>query len=241
MLNLLNENTSARKVEDAYITVRKAEGRLYSDREVLMLPDLSPHHLLYKEWMIRKYSLKQILKFLQKETPGKSLLDIGCGNGWMCNHLQKAGFAVTGLDINKTELEQATKLFPDVNFVYADIFQKNDIGKFDVAVLSASIQYFPDAIKLIQHLKEFYLSEKGIIIIADTYFYKQNELVNAGQRTKAYYQNMNAPEMAKYYFHHAIETFHHFSHSIINKRSIFDFIRSKLKNYPQPFQLFVIY
>lgn len=228
-------------MEAAYITVRKAEGRLYTNEEVLQLPGLPAQHPQSKEWQIRKNSLNQILSYLQKQTAAKTILDIGCGNGWMCNHLQKAGFDVTGLDINQTELQQAATLFPKVHFVYADIFEENNLGNFDVVLLAASLQYFPDAAKLIHHLKNNYLHKNGIILIADTKFYKPNELHAARKRSEEYYYRMNTPQMTEYYFHHQIETFHQFNYRIINKRGIFDSILSKLKNHPQPFQLFVIY
>lgn len=241
MLKLITDTSNIKKAEDAYISVRKSEGRLYTDEEILQLPDLPSKHPNSKEWQVRKNSLKLILKYLQEETSARTILDIGCGNGWMSNQLQKAGFAVTGLDINETELKQATILFPEIRFVYADVFEKNNLGCFDVVLLSASFQYFPDAIKLINHLKQNYLEKNGIILIADTNFYRKNELHAARKRSENYYKNMNTPQMAKYYFHHAIETFHPFNYRIINKRGIFDSILSKLKNHPQPFQLFVIY
>src|SRR5947209_7985293 len=104
--------------EKAYISLRKSEGRLFADYEVLQLPDVSEGHPYYKEWHIRKRSSKRLFRHLQSLNKPLSILEVGCGNGWLSALLsQLAGSTITGIDINLFELDQAKKLFAALNNV----------------------------------------------------------------------------------------------------------------------------
>ena len=82
---------------------------------------------------------------------------------------------------------------------------------------------------------------KEIIILPSiTKFYNRNKLHDFGKHSDKSYSTRSVSQMSKYYFHHQIETFHPFGYFINSKRSIFEFILSKLKNHPRLFQLFVI-
>ena len=73
--------------EKVYLKVRETEGRIYPDDTVRNLPDIDAAHPLHAEWMIRKSSLEKFEGYLK----GRSitLLDVGCGNGWMSSRLAR--------------------------------------------------------------------------------------------------------------------------------------------------------
>src|SRR5690606_33758173 len=130
--------------------VREKEGRLYNLEEVRNLPNVSAGHPHFKEWAIRRLGLEGILNYLNEREEVKSVLEIGCGNGWF-----SAGIAeyfpekeITGCDLNMHELEMADQAFelPNLHFIYADIFGELLEGdeRFDIVVLPSSVQYFPD-------------------------------------------------------------------------------------------------
>ena len=192
--------------EAAYIKLRKKEIRLYSDAEVRELPNTFLYNLHRQEWEVRAKSHQRIMKYLKKKPPGKKILDLGCGNGWLCGHIAKIEkFEVTGLDINLNELEQAARVFslPNLRFCYGDIFEEIlSRGYFDLIIINSSIQYFPNLKQLINRCRE-YLKKEGELHIYDSPLYAEKDIEAARERSLRYYQGLQSEEMAQRYFHHS--------------------------------------
>jgi SAM-dependent methyltransferase len=238
-VTILPASKNFSSVEDVYLAARCAEKRIYTDEEVCRLPAIAKEHLYFKEWQIRKQTFKTIVRFLKTKGNIRTLMDLGCGNGWMCNNLAKEGYAVTGVDINKVELEQAARLFSTLPFYYADVMTATKIGKFDAVLLAAALQYFPEPEKLIRHLKKEYLHSDGLIVIADTKFYDVKDVNEASERSLTYYRSIQQPLMANNYFHHAAKIFRSFKHERIRNSyagiSSFPFFRK------HPFDIYIVY
>ncbi|MEY3421011.1 MAG: hypothetical protein RIR48_1300 [Bacteroidota bacterium] len=229
------------KVEKAYLTVRTKEGRVYTDDQVLQLPNISKSHHQYKEWLIRKDSLYKILTVLNKQPQVKRILDLGCGNGWMCNALNKNGFEVVGMDINQLELEQAARLFPQCTFYERDILEDNsDLNPFDAIIISAAFQYFKEPQQLIEKLKNNLLNKDGFILIADTKFYTSMEFEAAQLRTEHYYHQMEVSEMIEHYYHHNVNILTKINARIVRNSSIFGTIFNRITGIKNPFNLYKI-
>ncbi|MDR3711710.1 MAG: class I SAM-dependent methyltransferase [Puia sp.] len=201
--------------EKKYILTRSLENRLYTDEELMRLPEVPASHTHYKEWQIRKRSCRRLLRYLASENRDLEILEIGCGNGWLSHRLAELpGTEVTGLDINFTELQQAARVFsgdPNLHFIHGDI-RSGILGdrRFDRIVFAASIQYFPYLKKII-HFALSQLKHGGEIHIMDTHFYRPGEVSIAKRRTAAYYSSLGYPEMADFYFHHCssdLRSFH---------------------------------
>jgi ubiquinone/menaquinone biosynthesis C-methylase UbiE len=205
--------------EKKYITIRCIENRLYTDEEVMKLPAINPAHTHYREWMMRKKSSRRFINYLSVKQKRLSILEIGCGNGWLAHSLSAIpGAEVTGLDINFTELQQAARVFnedPHLRFIYGDIHAGilHDL-KFDIIVFAASIQYFRSLRKTLAVCMQ-HLAPGGEIHITDTHFYKPAEIHEAKKRTADYYSSLGYPEMAEYYFHHLISELQAFDHKIL--------------------------
>jgi SAM-dependent methyltransferase len=241
MLYRKTKSTYLQSVESAYLSVRTKEGRVYTDDQVLLVQELSKSHPQHKEWMIRKDSLKKIINVLKDNPKVNRILDLGCGNGWMSNSLNKAGYEVVGLDINRLELEQAARLFTNCTFFEGDVFDDvTDLQFFDAIIISAALQYFKDPILLIEHLKKNLLNQNGFIVIADTKFYKMQDVKSAQLRTQTYYQQMQISEMTSHYFHHQIDILNQLNASVIKSKSIFAEVRDRLKGIKNPFKLYKI-
>ena len=206
--------------EQLYIGLRKKEGRVYSDAEVAILPYIHNTHPHYKEWLIRKHSCKALLHYIKQKDTVFSILEVGCGNGWLSAQLAThIDVEVTGLDINTKELEQAKKVFGRIaglNFINGSL-QTDQLKdkKFDMIILAASIQYFPSLKQTIKLALE-YLTLLGEIHIMDSPFYQQQELDAARQRTKAYYNALGFPEMAAHYHHHTLAELDSFQYKILH-------------------------
>src|ERR1043166_8508266 len=114
--------------EENYLLVRQKEDRLYTDEQVKRLPEIEQSHPHYKEWRIRAGSCNRLIQHLSDKKRKLNILDVGCGNGWLCHHLSKIpGGEVAGIDINKTELEQAKRVFDsmeDLEFFYGEIIDE---------------------------------------------------------------------------------------------------------------------
>jgi 2-polyprenyl-3-methyl-5-hydroxy-6-metoxy-1,4-benzoquinol methylase len=241
-LEIKSENTDAQPgFEDLYLTVRQKEGRFYTDEQVSQLPDIEEIHPYFHEWQMRARSSGRLINYLQKKNKPLSILEIGCGNGWLSAKMAGLnGALVTGLDANKPEIEQARRVFKNssVRFIYNN-FNTESFGKyvkFDVIVFAASFQYFPLAKAIIDDAKQL-LNPGGEIHIMDTHFYDTEEAKLSASRSKNYYATMGVAEMAGHYFHHSLKCLDGLDHKImfnpnnivnrITKKDVFYWIRIK--------------
>ena len=192
-----------------YLRVREKEGRLYPDLLARELPAIPHGHPLYKEWRARAASSDRLTSYLARLGYPLTILDLGCGNGWLANRIVKsAGNAsVVGVDLNLPELTQARRLFQDIarlSWIAADISSAPFSQRpFDVIVMASSIQYFPDLAALLQLLLPL-LKQNGEIHFLDSPFYSSEEVSSARDRTRKYYENLGLPEMAAHYHHHSV-------------------------------------
>lgn len=206
-VNFLSSPALFQEKEGLYLEVRRREGRVLSDAVVKNLPEISASNPYAWEWKLRARSLNRLKRKLSKNAELR-LLDLGCGNGWMANRLaENPHWKVWAVDLNQEELEQGARLFgrQNLKFVYADVLQGVlSENHFDVIVLAAATQYFPDLEALLVTLRKL-LTTRGEIHFVDAPFYKNNaEKVAAGQRSLAYYSKLGMPEMAQYYHHHCL-------------------------------------
>ena len=195
--------------ENLYISLRQKEGRLYSDEELMQLPFIARSHLHYKEWLTRRSALKKLIHYINTKGSDVDILEVGCGNGWLCAQLASITTGkVTGIDINNTELEQARRVFNRKKNLHFVNPQPDDTffneKKFDIILFAASIQYFR-SLKEVFDIALNHLYANGEIHIIDSHFYKPSAVAAARQRTKDYYASMAFDDLANYYFHHSIE------------------------------------
>jgi ubiquinone/menaquinone biosynthesis C-methylase UbiE len=230
-------HTSVESFEDIYLRLRQKEGRIYTDEEVLILPKADPSHRHYKEWQAREGSCKRLVNYLKKKKGSLEILEIGCGNGWLSAKLKTSnGSQVTGIDVNKYEVQQAKKVFGKIAGIEFHVCSIDDemlqSRKFNIIVFAASIQYFSPIDNVLKTAISL-LKDDGEIHILDSHFYKEDELEAAKQRSKQYFAEMGFPEMADHYHHHLINDLASFHHQILYKPGIISNIFKKNKN---PFQ-----
>ena len=49
---------------------------------------------------------------------GKTILDIGCGFGSLCDFFNQLGFDATGIEQHQVSLDAAREKFPHINFIF---------------------------------------------------------------------------------------------------------------------------
>lgn len=208
MLRYLSDPAPFMPQNEAYLALRAQEGRLLSDEAVRGLPFTAPVPALQREWTWRKRSFLRLRRYLSAQygTQPLRVLDLGCGNGWMSNRLaEQPHWSVWAVDINEAELQQGDRLFARDNlaFVFADVLADAlPANTFDLVVMAAAAQYFPDMARLRTALRRV-LKSGGVAHCIDTPFYPDTAAQTAARRRSVeYYTGAGAPEMADYYFHH---------------------------------------
>ncbi len=217
--------------EDLYIDVRRQEKRVYSDCELMFLPDIDPSHIHYKEWQTRKHSSQRLINYLSKKSKPLNILEVGCGNGWLSSKLSAIkNTEVIGLDINHIEIMQAQRVFKKDNLEFVcDSFSPElfDGIKFDIILFAASIQYFPSVKNILQNTFKC-LAASGEIHIMDSPFYNPDDISGAMVRAKEYFAMLDCPEMAGYYFYHSLNKLKQFKYKILaNPAGILNLIGKK--------------
>jgi len=220
MLKIETSLSKFAEQEQFYITLRKKEGRLYKDDEVKELPRIVKKHPLIKEWRVRKHSARKLVNYLIAKAKPLKVLEIGCGNGWLCHQLSYIpGSVITGLDINTCELEQAERVFgniPNINFVFGDIFE--DIlssEKYDIIIFASSIQYFSNIKHVIDRVIPLLYKNAEIHSIDSPVYKLEKDAFAAGERSKSYFEMNGVNDMAKYYHHHTYSFLQKFNHRVI--------------------------
>jgi ubiquinone/menaquinone biosynthesis C-methylase UbiE len=220
---------------EQYIALRQEEKRIYTDDQVLMLPEISENHIHASEWKIRKHSCAMLMNYLRKKGSGE-ILEIGCGNGWLSHKLSDIpGSKVTGIDINEVELEQAQRVFsgkPNLKFIYGDLDSlQNDRSYYDFVVFAASIQYF-NSLALAINIAMNQLKEGGEVHIIDSQFYSPMSISDARRRSKEYFSRTGFNEMENHYFHHTTDSLAEFNYTILyNPHSL----KNRLLGHRNPF------
>ena len=214
-------DTDARYLQHLYISVRKKENRLYTDEELLVLPDVNNNHVHWHEWQIRKHSCNRLLRHLKNMNKPLRILEVGCGNGWLSNRLSEVDRAdITGLDINIAELYQAHSVFghkTNLHFLQGDIRDGElDKEKFDVVIFAASIQYFSSISAIIGKAVQL-LNIDGEIHIMDSMFYSESNVHIAKSRSDKYFRDLGFPEMSDHYFHHPRSGLQNFNYKILSR------------------------
>jgi ubiquinone/menaquinone biosynthesis C-methylase UbiE len=226
----IDQLPSSKNFEYQYIRLRQKEGWFYNEEAVKQLPLVNRNDPHYKEWKIRHHSALRLKKYLGNKKKPLSILEVGCGNGWLSNMLASiAGSRITGIDINAIELNQAKKVFERS----AVIFKNEDIrsldsqdGSFDIIVFAASIQYFPLLKNVIEKALAL-LNPAGEVHILDTHFYNEEELPSARKRTVEYFSSIGFASFSMYYFHHGLESLNKFNLQVLYTPSRLHFFGRK--------------
>jgi len=195
-------------LEAAYHEVRLREGRLLDDAIVRDLPFSGERTAHRQEWLARRASMRRLLRGLRKEQRSMTVLDVGCGNGWLAARIAALGHQVVGIDAHRSELEQAARVFgyERMWWVQGDA-ASNDLarGSFDRILIGAALQYFERPMELLDHFMNA-LSPKGELHVFDSPLYANStDRDRAGQRTLEYYRAMDVPDMMSHYHHHTFE------------------------------------
>lgn len=133
------------------------------------------HHA--QDWWDKQGPLKTLhdindtrLEFIlaQVELKGKTVLDVGCGGGILCEALRKAGAQVTGLDVASDAIaiarEHADHEKLDINYVSMPI-EEFEQGSFDVITCMEMLEHVNNPELVLEHCRRL-LKPGGILFLS---------------------------------------------------------------------------
>jgi ubiquinone/menaquinone biosynthesis C-methylase UbiE len=235
------ENSS---IEGLYHALRDKEGWIYPDAIVERLPIIAKSDPHSAQWLVRKNSFHRFVQYLIAQHSGSTILDVGCGNGWMANGLAKRGFQVCAIDLNYPELRQAARIFRETTnatWLYGNVL--SDVvpdDSIDYVVMASSLQYFIDIPQLMKSLFRI-VRDAGEIHIIDTPFYSASEKDKAAQRSTAYFASIGYPDFADHYFHRTYDELRNYSFRLqYHPKRMMDKVRNILGQRGSPFPWIII-
>ncbi|MEN8123442.1 MAG: class I SAM-dependent methyltransferase [Bacteroidota bacterium] len=118
----------------------------------------------------KKYVIPYINK-LKQIIPNSTILEIGCGEGGNLKPFLDLGSKVTGIDISKGKIENADKFLGDHQFknnltlICNDIYNRNDLGVFDIIFLRDVIEHIPNQERFMQFMQNF-MGKESMVFFA---------------------------------------------------------------------------
>lgn len=99
--------------------------------------------------------------------PGGSILDLGCGQGFLLQRLQPLDYSrYVGIDFSRAAIDKATDLrLPKATFATADIDAYAPTEMFDTIVFTESLYYLANPSRTVERYVR-YLDEHGILLVS---------------------------------------------------------------------------
>ncbi|MDM8542143.1 class I SAM-dependent methyltransferase [Desulfococcaceae bacterium HSG9] len=134
--------------------------------------DYSPH--LYEYYATRKdkeksdlynpineIRCKQLLSSFSKFAPGKTMLDIGCGQGQFVDIALNLGWDISGIDLSESAVDLCQKFGLPVSKL--DIFSSTlKPSSFDMCIISEVIEHVSNPVKFINRVEELLKPRGGV-------------------------------------------------------------------------------
>lgn len=108
----------------------------------------------------------------------RTVLDVGCAQGTLALMLAEAGRKVTAIDIRQSFLDYARSRWErgDVRFLAANIFDKPDLGAFDMVFANQIVEHVVYPADLLRILSGYLAPGGAIVITTPNHDYVRNVL-----------------------------------------------------------------
>ena len=111
---------------------------------------------------------RAVAGFLRAVRPGARVLDVGCGDGNLIEHLDGLGLAgYTGVDLSPTAVERARARSSGegIELVVADAERWEPPGRYDAIVLNESLYYFERPLEGALRWRRW-LADDGVLVVS---------------------------------------------------------------------------
>lgn len=151
MLKVFYENNYTLSSGNLHVNLIEYIMNQYADKQFAEQYD---SYLASKNGKIQKQVLGDAILSSLQATGHKLVLDAACGNGWLTKLLADQGFIVQGCDNSKPLLDEARRLYPNLQFDEADLTQSLPYSEnyFNAIVLNMAIIDVPDVDQTLKNL-----------------------------------------------------------------------------------------
>lgn len=157
LVNLLIENTSSKKTLQFLFEL---ENRLYPLEGKASIEYGHGIHSKHKHINYHKFFIKNL-------NPGESVLDIGCGNGFMDYNIvnQVHNVKIVGIDLNKKNIEFARERYrhPNLSFIEGNALEELPNKTFDVIILSNVLEHIEQRVEFLRKIGHSIKTKRLII------------------------------------------------------------------------------
>jgi len=98
---------------------------------------------------------------------GDQVLDLGCGNGRLCEFIKDKGAQYTGLDFSENLIAEARKKYPEAKFLIGNILDFKSAQKFDAIISVSALNHFPKELQpqVIRQIKKMLKPSGKLLLI----------------------------------------------------------------------------
>jgi len=131
------------------------------------------------------HMLKIIFEHYQKRNKQYSVIDFGCGNGWVVRRFKEHSLCSVahGLDGAINMIKKAKKIDPNGHY-----FNENietwipSIKKYDVVFSMETLYYFQNPAKVINRIYDDVLNKTGLLVIGVDHYLENTDSLNWGKQ-----------------------------------------------------------
>jgi SAM-dependent methyltransferase len=156
-----------------YRSVRDREGRRdLTDIQYRNLPTVAPTDARAQEWGVRRETYHHLLRHvLAAGRQPSTILDLGCGNGWLAHRLSALRHHVAAVDVSddaRDGLGAVQRYGSEVVAIQAD-FDALPLGpsQFDIVIFNGSLHYSPDPARTLASVCRL-LQPAGTLVVMDS-------------------------------------------------------------------------
>jgi len=106
------------------------------------------------------------VKFAQTMIPKRNIitvLDVGCGNGYLCSQLKRNINAVSGIDLSKARIDDAKTRYPAIMFLQGSAYDlPYDENSQDLVTAVETIEHLENPVEAVKELRR--VSKKYVLI-----------------------------------------------------------------------------
>lgn len=129
----------------------------WNDYHIYELNEEQPKDKDYRfYWLFKQMKGKDI----------KTILDVGCGNGWHCKYFHTLGYDIQGIDISEAGIKMAKRLNPKIAFKVQNAEDGLD-GSYDVVFCLATLNCMYFYKRALEHI--FKVAKKWVYITTIKY------------------------------------------------------------------------
>jgi len=111
---------------------------------------------------------KEFIENVKDYSQGTKALDLGCGTGDVIAELEKRGYEVWGVELNKNAVNFIKKCFKLKNIYgmsFDEFFKLPNLPKFDIIIFFEVIEHLDNPLEFIKNASKL-LKEDGIIVLS---------------------------------------------------------------------------